>query len=190
MNEIHSCSYYCDRPACIKAQRDELREKLARQEQESFSPEAIRATQAAWKMGYDAAKAEQPEQEPVGTVSVETKNDRRTYQFTATKRLPDGILDIYTAPPQPTEQEPFEDLATELFVIAQISPADDGFSETIERIESWLREHFSTPPQRKPLTDEEIAETLGFGEHTTATTRAILTHAARAIEAKLKERNT
>jgi hypothetical protein len=25
---IHSCSYYCDRPACIKAQRDELRDKL------------------------------------------------------------------------------------------------------------------------------------------------------------------
>lgn len=23
-DEIHSCSYYCDRPACIKAQRDEL----------------------------------------------------------------------------------------------------------------------------------------------------------------------
>lgn len=34
-------------------------------EQESFSPEAIRATQAAWKMGYDAAKAEQPEKELV-----------------------------------------------------------------------------------------------------------------------------
>lgn len=28
MNDIHSCSYYCDRPACIKAQRDELRGKL------------------------------------------------------------------------------------------------------------------------------------------------------------------
>jgi hypothetical protein len=26
---IHSCSYYCHRPACIKAQRDELRDKLA-----------------------------------------------------------------------------------------------------------------------------------------------------------------
>jgi hypothetical protein len=25
---IHSCSYYCQIPACIKAQRDELREKL------------------------------------------------------------------------------------------------------------------------------------------------------------------
>jgi hypothetical protein len=26
---IHSCSYHCHRPACIKAQRDELRDKLA-----------------------------------------------------------------------------------------------------------------------------------------------------------------
>ncbi len=25
---IHSCGYYCHRPACIKAQRDELRDKL------------------------------------------------------------------------------------------------------------------------------------------------------------------
>jgi hypothetical protein len=28
MSDIHSCSYYCDRPACIKAQRDELRDKF------------------------------------------------------------------------------------------------------------------------------------------------------------------
>ena len=28
MDEIHSCSYYCDRPECIKAQRDELRDRL------------------------------------------------------------------------------------------------------------------------------------------------------------------
>jgi hypothetical protein len=25
----HTCSYYCDRPSCIKAQRDELRDRLA-----------------------------------------------------------------------------------------------------------------------------------------------------------------
>jgi len=25
---IHSCSYYCHQPECIKAQRDELRDKL------------------------------------------------------------------------------------------------------------------------------------------------------------------
>jgi hypothetical protein len=28
MSDIHSCSYYCDKPECIKAQRDELRERL------------------------------------------------------------------------------------------------------------------------------------------------------------------
>lgn len=26
--DIHSCGYYCDRPVCIKAQRNELRDKL------------------------------------------------------------------------------------------------------------------------------------------------------------------
>lgn len=26
--DIHSCGYYCDRPACIVAQRNELRDKL------------------------------------------------------------------------------------------------------------------------------------------------------------------
>jgi hypothetical protein len=26
---IHTCSYSCDRPGCIKAQRDELRERLS-----------------------------------------------------------------------------------------------------------------------------------------------------------------
>jgi hypothetical protein len=28
MTDIHSCSYYCDRPDCIKTQRDELRDKV------------------------------------------------------------------------------------------------------------------------------------------------------------------
>jgi len=28
MTDIHSCSYYCDRPACVLQQRDELRDKL------------------------------------------------------------------------------------------------------------------------------------------------------------------
>ena len=28
-NAIHSCSYYCERPECVKEQRDELRELLA-----------------------------------------------------------------------------------------------------------------------------------------------------------------
>lgn len=28
MKDLHTCSYYCNRPECIKAQRDELRGKL------------------------------------------------------------------------------------------------------------------------------------------------------------------
>ena len=28
MSDLHTCSYYCNRPECIKAQRDELRGKL------------------------------------------------------------------------------------------------------------------------------------------------------------------
>ncbi len=84
----------------------------------------------------------------------------------------------YLTPPQP-EPVVYEDLATQLFVIAQTSPADDGFSDTIARIESWLREHFSTPPQRKPLTDEEIERAcvpLGAA-------MLSFTEVARAIEA-------
>lgn len=37
---------------------DALRERLAQPEQEPFSPEAIRITQTAWQMGYEAAREE------------------------------------------------------------------------------------------------------------------------------------
>jgi len=30
---IHTCSYYCNRPECVRAQRDELRQKLEQAEQ-------------------------------------------------------------------------------------------------------------------------------------------------------------
>ena len=33
--DIHSCGYYCDRPLCIKSQRDELRNKM-------FSEQAVK----------------------------------------------------------------------------------------------------------------------------------------------------
>jgi hypothetical protein len=31
---VHTCSYYCDRPDCIRAQRDELRQKLEQVEKQ------------------------------------------------------------------------------------------------------------------------------------------------------------
>ena len=31
---IHTCSYFCDRPECVRAQRDELRQKLEQTEKQ------------------------------------------------------------------------------------------------------------------------------------------------------------
>jgi len=42
--DIHSCGYYCDRPACIVAQRNELRDKL-------FSNQAVK-TYSGGKPNY------------------------------------------------------------------------------------------------------------------------------------------
>lgn len=39
------------------------------------------------------------------------------------------------------------------------------------------------------LTDEDIANVMGFGQYTATSTQITLTHAARAIEAKLREKN-
>jgi hypothetical protein len=33
---IHTCSYYCDRPECIRAQRDELRQKFEQAEKREW----------------------------------------------------------------------------------------------------------------------------------------------------------
>ena len=35
--DIHSCGYYCDRPACLKAQRDELRDQTFEDWAKTFS---------------------------------------------------------------------------------------------------------------------------------------------------------
>ena len=40
------------------------------------------------------------------------------------------------------------------------------------------------------LTDEDIEKVCGFGEYTTTSTRITFTHLSKAIEAKLKEKNT
>lgn len=40
-SDIHSCSYYCDRPECIKAQRDELRERQLSAQGAGLADEAI-----------------------------------------------------------------------------------------------------------------------------------------------------
>ena len=43
---IHSCSYYCQRPECIKAQRDELRDRLGSMTDREIMQRALEALEA------------------------------------------------------------------------------------------------------------------------------------------------
>jgi hypothetical protein len=78
---IHSCSYYCDRPECIKAQRDELRERLAQPEQEPKCKAIIEVFGKDWRLEYMSL--------PVGKHKLYTQQ----YNYTAPpqrKPLTDG----------------------------------------------------------------------------------------------------
>ena len=64
MIDIHSCGYYCDKPLCIKAQRDELRDKLFAKEWQGLTDEEIRegnreswVTTQAWESAVWWAEA-------------------------------------------------------------------------------------------------------------------------------------
>ena len=134
----------------------------------------------------------QPEQEPVAWKLVPTEPtdemlkamdecstegyDERLYAGHAASVYM-AAVDVAPTPPNP-EQEP----------VAWITQGGKG----------WLRWHksyddnkdsvplYTTPPQRKPLTDEEIGAIL---EGVNAYGTRLYTF-ARAIEAKLKEKNT
>ena len=52
IDEIHSCSYYCDRPGCIKAQRDELRDKYEEAVNKQRAEGLIKVRDSAYAYGY------------------------------------------------------------------------------------------------------------------------------------------
>ncbi len=60
-DEIHSCSYQCDRPACIRAQRVELRAEVERMrqraEQVEYQRDNLRTVAEAEKRGRLALQA-------------------------------------------------------------------------------------------------------------------------------------
>jgi hypothetical protein len=125
MTDIHSCSYYCDRPACIKAQRDELRDKMA-----------------------------QPEQEPLHPVHIGVDVTQEGTTVTAFYRKPDAVMEMFYSQFHPMAQPEQEPVAC----IEYIPCCTD---QTCPKCRA------ATPPQRKPLTDEEMLcfDALGSVEY-------------------------
>jgi hypothetical protein len=91
MTEDHSCSYYCDRPECIKAQRDELRDRLAQPEQEPVAwADVLGAIARGW---------------------THDDNKHKTMDVQLAVAIAKEIQDMVIAPPQRkplTKEEMFE----------------------------------------------------------------------------------
>jgi hypothetical protein len=89
MTDIHSCSYYCERPACIKAQRDKLREALAQpaplpvQEPVAWITPHGQGWQFRWSppvndvpLGWDALYASPPRRHPLTDAEIKNMDCR------------------------------------------------------------------------------------------------------------------
>jgi len=138
--DIHSCGYYCDRPLCIKAQRDELRNKM-------FSDQAIK-TYSGGKPNY-------------------THPDEALM-----KRVIDGIPDmpIKVQDKRFDKFKSFEEFAQSFAQSAQVI----GIPK-----KEWVG-----------LTSEEIMEITGVTSADSDWNVTIVNKWIRAIESKLKEKNT
>jgi transposase-like protein len=64
VDDIHSCSYYCHHPKCIKAQRDELRDML-----KSKGEEHLNAFADGWNSALNMAAMRINEIEAFGTTT-------------------------------------------------------------------------------------------------------------------------
>ena len=158
----------------------------ARPEQESFSNEAISATQAAWKMGYDAAKAEQPEQKPVPWESFFKRYCPWLEQPEQESFSPEAIratqaawkMGYDAAKAEQPEQEPVQFKCTVI---------DDAHPNGIP-LEQWAK-----PPQREwvDLTPKEIEACRQKGYVNGGLNAPFdFDKAAGALLANAKEKNT
>jgi hypothetical protein len=132
MTDIHSCSYHCDRPECIKAQRDELRERLAQPEQDVPATRFGNMGPVGWFESPDGAFRANP-----------------LYKIQFPSSLLSWQVPLYMALPQP-EQEPVAWLYRDSWGtinLSQIMPPPVGAFPV-----------YTSQSQRKPLTDNELAD--------------------------------
>ena len=115
--DIHSCGYYCDRHACIVAQRNELRDKL-------FSNQAVK-TYSGGKPNYT-----QPEPEPVAYM------DSEGHLYNSTTH-PERYTPLYTTPPQRKE---WQGLTDDEMLMIYMQP-HEGFKYSLGRmVQAALKE--------------------------------------------------
>ena len=118
MTDIHSCSYYCNRPECIKAQRDELRDRLAQPEQEPV----------AWMVLGDGEYGEYAPGMHFDTVGYKEYWERRGYE----------LQPLYTAPPQRQWVEASGKEIRKLIPKADVWKYEVGHDEALKLIRSAL----------------------------------------------------
>ena len=109
--DIHSCGYYCDRPACIEAQRNELRDKLFSKQPQSdgVALTSIKHPHLGKPSKYKLSKEsletvvlEGPEPQPIAYINVE---ERKLEWATPIKwETPTTVkmdkVPLYTTPPK------------------------------------------------------------------------------------------
>jgi hypothetical protein len=137
--DIHSCGYYCDRPACIKAQRDELRQKL-------FSDQAVKT--------YSGGKPNYTQPEPCIHIS-DPKGCYRVRCQLGNKCVDDN-MSLRAAPPQREWVGLTDD---EMFTLWMRSPAETENRFAFARaIEAKLKEKNSTTEKNIQISDKKEAE--------------------------------
>ena len=122
--DIHSCGYYCDRPLCIKAQRDELRDKfIATIPTPMAEPEPFEY----WNAVEGWVKIDEVRQH------FDTANCGTIYKHEGEGRVP-----LYTAPPK-KEWVGLTDAEIEQ-VCVPLGAAMLSFTEVAKAIEAKLKE--------------------------------------------------
>jgi len=125
--DIHSCGYYCDRHACIVAQRNELRDKL-------FEGQAVK-TYSGGKPNYT-----QPEETFEGWSLPESLLNSVHCQCGASWTFKDGALDYKP----PKKQKEWVGLTDEEILAAGLSAGFKAgsvrFNLIVQSIEAKLKE--------------------------------------------------
>ena len=145
--DIHSCGYYCNRPACIEAQRNELRDKLFEirtserniQTSDKETPESSQPTEPTidgWPLWSGL-----PQPEPVAYIDVETRNlswAKPTRWETPTVVKMDKVP-LFTAPPKKEwvalTDDDHEKIYQQFFYASKVS-----FNDLSKAIEAQLKE--------------------------------------------------